>query len=192
MPKLLDNRVVGSADLIDVQLEGVPAGLVLKVSANGEQFFFGQQIGPPGPPGIIGTAGSPGPQGPPGDDTFVVGPPGPPGPPGMGGGIPGSPGVQGPPGPNKGPPGDRGPNGDTGPTGPQITDQQHYAAVFSTAGLQTWTAPPGVRRARITLIGGGAGGTLGIYVPAGSPNEEGGQFGPGGIGGGGVPGDPLE
>lgn len=199
MPKLLDNRVVGSADLVDTQLAGVPAGLVLKVTPNGEQLFFGQEIGPPGPPGPVGNAGSPGPQGPPGDDIFIVGPPGPPGPPGPGGGPVGPPGSVGPPGPNGGPPGPAGPAGPAGETGQPGSGQQWHGEVFSTAGSITWTVPPNVRRVKLTLVGGGAGGGLGVYVPPGSPLPPteggpgaggGGSFG-GGVGGGGVPGGDL-
>lgn len=196
MPKLLDNRLVGSADLVDVKLQGVPAGLVLKVTPNGEQFFFGTQIGPPGPPGLIGSAGSPGPQGPPGDDTFVIGPPGPPGAPGAGGGPAGIPGVMGPTGTDLGSPGPQGLRGPTGAIGAPATNQQVYAAVFKTAGAFTWTAPVGVTKAKITLIGGGAGGGWGVYVPPGQQyygaENQGnqGNFG-GGLGGGGVtPGSP--
>ncbi len=188
MPKLLDTRVIGSADLVDVQLTGVPAGLVLKVTPNGEQFFFGPQIGPPGPPGLVGLAGSPGPQGPPGDDTFVVGPPGPQGAQGPGGGPVGIPGVMGPTGTDTGDPGPQGLRGPTGEIGIPASNQQLYAAVFTSAGAQTWTAPPGVTRAKITLVGGGAGGGIGLYVPPGQsyPGGEGqGNLGgPAGAGGG--------
>jgi hypothetical protein len=176
MPKLLDTRVAGSADLpSNIPLSGVPAGLVLKVAPNGEQFFFGEMIGPPGPPGPVGAAGGPGPAGPPGDDTFTVGPPGPPGPPGPGGGPIGNPGPVGPPGPDGGPPGPPGFAGPFGITGAQASGQQMYAAVFDSAGTTTWTVPPNVSRVKITIIGAGCGGGVGVYVDPGSAGS-GGEF----------------
>ena len=167
MPKLLDNRVIGSADLVDVSLQGVPAGLVLKVSSDGEHLFFGQQIGPPGPPGPVGSDGAPGPPGPPGDDTGTLGPPGPPGPPGPGGGPPGPVGPPGPPGYNGGPPGLPVSAGPFGETGPQATGQIYKGQVFAAAGTYPWTVPPNVQRVKITVIGGGGGGGYGVYIGPG-------------------------
>jgi hypothetical protein len=164
MPKLLDQRLVGSAaDILNTTLVGVPAGLPLVVAPTGGKLFFGPATTFPGPQGVrgpTGEGGGPGAAGipaPPG----VQGAPGSPGPPGGLIGPRGATGATGTPG-GPGPAGGPGPSGPAGPAGPAGIGQKLASIRFVGQGQYSWPVPPATSQIKATVVG--AGGAPGADV----------------------------